>query len=104
MLATIGDDTWWHMIRAQHAAHNPKFEKTELFRHPGSGHKYIKGPAHMAKGGHYPREAHSPHPLESTKYLALMVEFWSMYSYHFEKELSCCSVRTFLQITYEITT
>ena len=101
MLATIGDDTWY-ALNMQHIIPNSK--RRNYSDIPGSGHKYIKGPTHMAEGGHHPREAHSPHSLESTKYLALRVELWSMYSYHFEKELSCCSVRTFLQITYENTT
>ena len=32
---------------AQHAAHNPKFEKMGLLRHLNGGHKKIKGPTHM---------------------------------------------------------
>ena len=36
------------MKRAQHAAHNPKFEKM--------------GPTHMVEGGHHLRKAPSPHP------------------------------------------
>ena len=40
---------------AQHAAHNPKFEKMGLFRHPRGSHGQIKGPAHMVEGGHHPR-------------------------------------------------
>ena len=100
MLAIIGDDTWNELNR-QHIIPNSK--RRNYSDIPGSGNEYIKGPAHMAEGGHHPREAYSPNPLESTKYLAFMVELWSMYSYHFEKELSCCSVRTFLQITLENT-
>ena len=30
----IGYNWWWHLRRAQNAAHNPKFEKMKLFRHP----------------------------------------------------------------------
>ena len=32
---------------AQHAAHNPKFEKMGLLRHFNGGHKKIKGPTHV---------------------------------------------------------
>ena len=58
MLATIRDDEC-----AQHAAHNPRFEKMGLFRR---GHKKIKGPAHMVEGGHHLRKAPNPHPHYST--------------------------------------
>ena len=35
---------------AQHAAHNPKFEKMVSFEDiPGGGHKKIKGPTHMVE-------------------------------------------------------
>ena len=33
-LTDVGQNSWWHMKRAQHAAHNPKFDKMGLFRHP----------------------------------------------------------------------
>ena len=33
-LTDVGHNSWRHMKSAQHAAHNPKFEKTGLFRHP----------------------------------------------------------------------
>ena len=54
-LTEVGHNSWWHMKCAQHAAHNPKFEKMGLFRHPGDSHGQIKGPAHMVEGGHHPR-------------------------------------------------
>ena len=31
-LIDVGHNSWWHMKRAQHAAHNPKFDKMDLFR------------------------------------------------------------------------
>ena len=36
---------------AQHAAHNPQFEKMVLFRHPWWRPVTDKGPTHMVKGG-----------------------------------------------------
>ena len=39
----------WHMKRTWHATYNPKFEKMELFRHPGGATEKIKGPACMVK-------------------------------------------------------
>ena len=34
----------------------------DLFRHPGGGHKKIKGPTHMVEVGHHLRKAPDPHP------------------------------------------
>ena len=56
MLATIRDDI---MKYAQHAAHNPKFERRDYSNIPGGGLEKIKGPAHMVEGGHHPRKAHN---------------------------------------------
>ena len=50
------------MKRAQHAAHNSKFEKWDYSDIPGSGHKKIKGLAHMVEGGHHLRTAPNTHP------------------------------------------
>ena len=33
-LTAVGHNSWWCMICAQHAAHNPTFLKMGLFRHP----------------------------------------------------------------------
>ena len=35
----VGHNSWWHMECVQHRAHNHKFEKMELFTHPGGCHK-----------------------------------------------------------------
>ena len=51
------------MKRAQHAAPNPKLEWWDYSDIPGGGNKKIKGPAHMAEGGHHPRKAPNPQPL-----------------------------------------
>ena len=40
-LTDVGHSLWGHMKYAQHAAHNPKFEKDRL-----------KGATHMIEGGH----------------------------------------------------
>ena len=33
-LTDVGHNSWWHLKRANHAAHKPKFEKMGLFGHP----------------------------------------------------------------------
>ena len=41
----VGQNSWGHIKCAQHAAHNPKFEKTELLRQPWWWHlQILKGP------------------------------------------------------------
>ena len=44
------------MERAQHAAHNPKFDNLGLLTHPGGDRETIEGPAHMAEGDRHLRE------------------------------------------------
>ena len=43
-------DSWWHMKCAQHAAHNPIFQKMGLFRHSRWWYGKIKGPTNMIEG------------------------------------------------------
>ena len=59
----VGHNLWWHMKCAQHTAHNPEFEKMGYSDTPSGGHKKIKGPTHMAEGGHHLRKATNPYPL-----------------------------------------
>ena len=58
-LAPISDDTW-NVLNMQHITTNQKrWDYSDI---PAGGHKKIKGPAHMVKGGHHLRKAPNPHP------------------------------------------
>ena len=50
----VGQNSWGYMKCAQHAARNPKYEKSGLLRQPWWWHlKILKGPpTHMVEGGH----------------------------------------------------
>ena len=58
-LVTIRNDTR-NMLNMQHITPNLKrWDHSDI---PGGGHKNIKGPIHMAEGGHHLRKAPTPHP------------------------------------------
>ena len=50
MLTTTHDDTW-NVLNMQHII--PNLKRWNYSDIPCGGHKQIKGPAHMAKGGHH---------------------------------------------------
>ena len=53
MLAIIRGDTW-NVLNMQHVTLNSKrWDYSDI---PGGGHKNIKGPTHMAEGGHHLRK------------------------------------------------
>ena len=59
MLATIHDDTR-NVLNVQHIIPNSKrWDYSDI---PGGGKIYIKGPSHMAEGGHHIRKASNRHP------------------------------------------
>ena len=60
MLATIRDDNWI-VLNMQHIIPNSK--RCDYSDIPDGGHKKIKGPTYMVKGGHHLRTAPNPNPL-----------------------------------------
>ena len=57
MLATIHDDTW-NALSEQHIIPNSKrWDYSDIL---SGGHKQIKGPAHMAEGGHHLEKPPTP--------------------------------------------
>ena len=65
MLATIRDGTWY-VLNMQHITPNSKiWDYSDIHL---SGHKKIKGPPHMAEGGHHLRKAPNPHAPMNIKF------------------------------------
>ena len=59
MLATIRDETW-DVLNMQHVIPNSKrWDYSDI---PSGGQNRLKGPSHMAEGGHHLRKAPHPHP------------------------------------------
>ena len=61
-LIDVGHNSWWHMKHAQYAAHNPKYEKMGLFRHPWWWYWENKEPGHMIEGYRKLRKRPQPIP------------------------------------------
>ena len=51
-LTDVGHNSWLHIKCAQHAAHNPKFERWNYSDILSDGHKRIKAPTDMVEGGY----------------------------------------------------
>ena len=54
-LTGVGHNTRWHVKLAQHAVHNPNFEKMGYSDISKWWHKKINGPDHMVEGDHHLR-------------------------------------------------
>ena len=74
MLATIRDETW-NVLNMQHMTPNSKrWDYSDI---PGGSNQQIKGPAHMAEGGHHPRNRPSTLGTTSVDFYHYPVTVWA---------------------------
>ena len=110
-LTYVGHISWWYMKCAQHAAHNPKFDKMGFIQIIlVVALTKIKGPAHMFESGHYLRNRFPPLPPplgklwgfykfflknNHTTYQLHIVQSNDIYCYYTFSKVYCCGENRF---------